>query len=79
MRDNEVLGDEMLRTIAQELVASVRKNATIDWTVKRTVRANIRTKVKRILRRHGYPPDKREKAILTVLEQPEWLCADWAA
>ena len=57
----------------------MRKNVTIDWTVKRTVRAKIRTVVKRILRRHGYPPDKREKATLTVLEQAELLCADWAA
>ena len=73
------LEDEALRTIAQELVDSVRRNVTIDWTVKRTVRAKIRTVVKRILRRHGYPPDKQEKATLTVLEQAELLSADWAA
>jgi type I restriction enzyme, R subunit len=75
----KVLGDEMLRTIAQELVETVRKNTTIDWTVKESVRAKLRTMVKRILRKYGYPPDKQEKATQTVLEQAELLCKDWAA
>ena len=51
----KVLGDETLRTIAQELVETVRRNVTIDWTVKESVRAKLRTKVKRILRKYGYP------------------------
>jgi type I restriction enzyme R subunit len=75
----KVLGDEVLRAIAQELVETVRRNTTIDWTVKETVRAKLRTMVKRILRKHGYPPDKQEKATVTVLEQAELLCANWAA
>jgi type I restriction enzyme R subunit len=75
----KVLGDEVLRAIAQELVETVRRNTTIDWTVKETVRARLRTMVKRILRKHGYPPDKQEKATATVLEQAELLCANWAA
>jgi type I restriction enzyme R subunit len=74
-----VLGDETLRDIARELVAAVRANTSIDWTLKETVRARIRVLVKRILRQHGYPPDKQEKATQTVLEQAEMLCADWAA
>jgi type I restriction enzyme R subunit len=74
-----VLGDETLRTIARELVAAVRANTSIDWTLKETVRAKIRVIVKRILRKHGYPPDKQEKATQTVLEQAEVLCRDWAA
>lgn len=65
----KVLGDETLRDIARELVESVRKNVTIDWTVRETVRANLRVIVKRILRNHGYPPDKAESATKTVLEQ----------
>jgi type I restriction enzyme R subunit len=73
-----VLGDETLRDIARELVAAVRANTSIDWTLKETVRARIRVLVKRILRKHGYPPDKQEKATQTVLEQAEMLCADWA-
>jgi len=64
-----ILGDETLRTIARELVDTVRKNTSIDWTVKESVRAKLRTMVKRILRKHGYPPDKQEKATQTFLEQ----------
>jgi type I restriction enzyme R subunit len=74
-----VLGDETLKTIARELVETVRRNVTIDWTVKESVRAKLRTMVKRILRKYGYPPDKQEKATNTVLEQAELLCLDWAA
>lgn len=73
----KVLGDETLRTIARELVNTVRKNVTIDWTLRENVRAQLRVLVKRILRKHGYPPDKQEKATQTVLEQAEVLCADW--
>ncbi|HEY4581103.1 MAG TPA: type I restriction enzyme endonuclease domain-containing protein, partial [Candidatus Acidoferrales bacterium] len=75
----KVLGDETLKTIARELVDTVHKNTTIDWTVREAVRAKLRTMVKRILRKHGYPPDKQEKATQTVLEQAELLCKDWAA
>lgn len=75
----KVLGDETLRFIARELVQMVRQNVTIDWTVKETVRARLRSMVKRILRKYGYPPDKQEKATQTVLEQAELLCQDWAA
>ena len=74
-----VLGDENLRIIARELVETVRRNVTIDWTVKETARASIRVMVRRILRKHGYPPDKQEQATETVLKQAELLCADWAA
>ncbi len=73
----KVLGDETLRTIARELVETVRKNTTIDWTVRENVRAHLRVLVKRILRKYGYPPDKQEKATLTVLEQAEVLSANW--
>jgi type I restriction enzyme R subunit len=75
----KVLGDETLRTIARELVATVRANVTIDWTVRENVRAHLRVLVKRILRKHGYPPDKQEKATETVLEQAEVLSELWAA
>ena len=75
----QVLGDEILREIARELVETVRGNVTIDWTLRENVRAHLRVLVKRILRKHGYPPDKQEKATRTVLEQAEVLSADWAA
>ena len=57
----------------------MKRNVTIDWTVKETVRAKLRIMVKRILRKYGYPPDKQEKATDTVLKQAELLCANWAA
>ncbi len=68
-----MLGDETLRLIARELVATVRGNVTIDWTMRENVRAQLRVFVKRILRKYGYPPDLQEKATQTVLEQAEAL------
>ena len=73
----QVLGDETLRAIARDLVDTVRRNATIDWTVKESVRANLRRLVRRVLRNHGYPPDKQEQATLTVLEQAEAIARNW--
>jgi type I restriction enzyme R subunit len=75
----KVLGDETLRSIAQELVRTVRANVTIDWTLRENVRAQLRVMVKRILRRYGYPPDLQEKATQTVLEQAALLSGEWAA
>ena len=72
-----VLGDENLRTIARQLVETVRKNVSIDWTVKETVRARLRLYVKRILKERGYPPSGQEAATQTVLQQAELLCAGW--
>lgn len=73
----KVLGEPTLKTIAQELVAAVRRNVTIDWTLRENVRAQLRVIVKRILRKYGYPPDKQEKATQTVLEQAEVLSQEW--
>jgi type I restriction enzyme R subunit len=75
----KVLGDETLRTIAREVTEAVRKNVTIDWTLRENVRAQLRVIVKRILRKYGYPPDKQEKATQTVLEQVELLGWEVAA
>ena len=74
----QILGDETLLMIARELVKTVQGNVTIDWTLRENVRANLRRLVKRILRKHGYPPDKQEKATRTVLEQAEVLSTSWA-
>jgi len=73
----KVLGDETLRTIAKELVKTVRNNLSIDWTLKESVQANLRVMVKRILKKYGYPPDKQQKAIETVLEQTKFLSNAW--
>jgi type I restriction enzyme R subunit len=73
----QVLGDETLRTIAQELLKAVRANIKIDWTMRENVRAEMRVIIKRILRRHGYPPDKQARATQLVLDQAEVLCRHW--
>ena len=73
-----VLGDETLCDIARELVKTVRSNVRIDWRIRESIRANMRRHVKRILRKHGYPPDKQAKATRTVLEQAEVLSEGWA-
>jgi len=73
----KVLGDDTLKTIARELADTVRKNVTIDWTMRENVRAQLRVLVKRILRKYGYPPDKQEKATQIVLEQTEVLSEAW--
>ena len=70
----KVLGEPTLKTIARELVQSVRKNVTIDWTVRESARAGIRVTIKRILKKYGYPPDKQESATALVLQQAELIC-----
>ena len=74
----KVLGNDTLRDIARELVNTVRSNVSIDWTLRENVRANLRRLVKRVLRKYGYPPDMRQQATETVLEQAETLSEGWA-
>jgi type I restriction enzyme R subunit len=74
----QLMGDEVLRTIAQELVAQVRANATVDWSVRESARARMRLTVKKLLRKYRYPPDKQEQATQLVLEQAEVVSMDWA-
>ena len=69
----KILGDEILRHIARELVDTIRNNTSIDWTVRENVQARMRVAVKKILRKHGYPPDMQEKATETVLEQARMM------
>ena len=75
----EVMGKDNLKVIATELVTQVRKSVTIDWTLRESARAKIKVLVKRILRKHGYPPDLQDEATKLVLQQAELLCAEWAA
>lgn len=74
----KVLGDEVLRAIAIELVDTIRKNANIDWTLRESVQAKMRLAVKRILNKYGYPPDKQKMATESVLEQAKIICKDFA-
>lgn len=75
----QVLGDDRLRAIAQELVKTVRNNVTIYWTLRENAQALLRVKVKRILKKCGYPPDMQKKATETVLEQAALKCGELAA
>jgi type I restriction enzyme R subunit len=71
------LGDDTLKKIAVELTDNLRRNTTIDWAVRETVRARLRLMVKRILRKYKYPPDQEKRAIEIVLEQAETLSESW--
>lgn len=73
----DVMGDATLAAIAHELADAIRGSVTIDWTQKEAVRAQMRSRVKRLLRKHGYPPDKQEAAVVTVIEQAETLAREW--
>ncbi|MCC6880688.1 MAG: DUF3387 domain-containing protein [Verrucomicrobiales bacterium] len=73
----QAMGDDKLKLIAAELITQVKKSVTIDWTLRESARARIKVMVKRILNRHGYPPDLQEEAVKTVLMQAELLCAEW--
>ena len=75
----KVLGDETLKTIAREIADKVRTNATIDWTLKESARAKLMVIVKRTLNKYGYPPDKQQKAIDTVMKQAEVLADYWVS
>ncbi len=69
----KVLGDDVLRQIAREVAEKVRANTTIDWTIRESARAKLMVLVRRTLKKYGYPPDKQEKAVQTVLEQAKLM------
>lgn len=73
----DVLGDDILRELAIYLVETVKQNATIDWTIKESVKAKLKVMVKRALRKFGYPPDQQKLATDTVLKQAELLADFW--
>ena len=73
----KILGDDILKHIAQELLKTVRNSTTIDWTIKESVQSALRRNIRRILRLHGYPPDLQEKAVDTVITQAKLLAEDF--
>lgn len=75
----QVLGDEKLRDIAIEVAEKVRANASIDWTIRESARAKLMVLVRRTLNKYGYPPDKQEKAIDTILEQAKNLADSYVS
>ena len=73
------LGDDTLKAIAHDLVAVVRRNATIDWDKKEQVRASLRRHIRRLLAKYKYPPDKQESAVSLVMQQAELFAAELVA
>lgn len=69
----KVMSDDTFKIIAQELVEIIHKNATTDWTIMETVRANLRFEIKKLLDKHGYPPDEQEGAAKMIIEQAETI------
>ena len=75
----EAMGNDALKLIAHELLVSLQGNVTVDWSRRESARARMRVLVKRILRKHGYPPDMQDAAVQTVLRQAEALSTSWVA
>ena len=71
------LGTGKLADIARDLVVAMRKNITTDWVSRDDVRARLRSTIKRLLARHGYPPDAEPEAIRLVVTQMETFAHDW--
>jgi type I restriction enzyme, R subunit len=74
-----ILGDAVLAAIARDLVRAIRADVTVDWTIREQVQAKLRSKVKRLLARYGYPPDAEPRATELVLEQTKTFAEEWAA
>jgi type I restriction enzyme R subunit len=73
-----LLKDETLKLIAQELTSSLRKNLTVDWPERESVRAKLRLMVRRVLRKYKYPPDMADDAVTLVLQQAEQFGEEWS-
>ena len=69
----EVMKDDILRRIARELAESIKRKATLDWTQRDAVRADMRRTVRRLLTKYGYPPDAQETATQLVIQQAELM------
>jgi type I restriction enzyme R subunit len=74
----EVMGDDTLRSLAQVLGHRVKQNMSIDWSIKESARAKLRTTVRRLLREYGYPPDQQKLATENILQQTELLADEWS-
>ena len=70
--------NETLIQIAHELTESIRNSMTVDWTIKESVRAQMRRTIKRLLKKYKYPPENQEQALEIVMEQAEKMCSNEA-
>ncbi|MFH0874773.1 MAG: type I restriction endonuclease subunit R [archaeon] len=81
LADNEsaknILGELVLKKIARELTDYIKRNTSIDWKIRESVRAKLRVEIRKLLKKYGYPPDKEKIATDLVLEQAEVLSDRW--
>jgi len=70
----EFMEDETLKLIAHELTVAIRKNITIDWSIRKSAQASMRKIIKRLLKKYDYPPDQALKAMQVVMRQAEKMC-----
>jgi len=73
-----IMGDDILKQIARDLTVTIKNNLGVDWAIRETVRAQMRLTVKKLLKKYGYPPDKQDAAVKTVMEQAELMCGNEA-
>ncbi|NAS19571.1 HsdR family type I site-specific deoxyribonuclease [Clostridium butyricum] len=72
----QFMSDETLKKIAQELTQAIKRNITIDWSVRKSAQAGMRKIIKRLLKKYDYPPDKAKHAMEIVLKQAEHMCGN---
>lgn len=72
----EFMTDDTLKKIAHELTYAIKRNISIDWSIKKSAQAGMRKIIKRLLKKYDYPPDKSKKALETVLRQAELMCGN---
>lgn len=72
----DLMDKDKLRELAVILTERVKTNASIDWTIKESVRAKLKVIIKRTLRQYGYPPDMQNLATETVLKQAEMIAKE---
>ncbi len=72
------MGDATLKQLAAELTEQLRRNTSVDWQVRDSVRARMRLLIKRLLRKYKYPPEGQEAAVNRVIEQAEALAGEWS-
>jgi len=75
----EIMGDDILKQIARDLTEAIRKNLSIDWSIRASVQAKMKMVIKRLLKHYGYPPDKTPKAVEIVMEQAKLMCQNESA
>ena len=72
----QVMSDDTLKKIAHELTDTIRRSVTIDWSIRKSAQAKMRTIIKRLLKKYDYPPKQAKKALETVLRQAEKMCGN---